>query len=236
MVRGDHIYTKNPSFIGAPVIHHGIDLGDGTVVHYAKCEATNHYAVVRTTITAFSKGGRVEDAEAHYQALYTIHTHPLFEPHSSYFSELECYVNAAAFDSDVVVQRALYALSQGRVRYSLFQNNCEHFATFIRKGIPFSEQAWMTRQSSKTSKSNLDTAYMATEQIYSESAAYSRIGNERNYLHTSSDCFYLEHYQQAYVLPPTWYVGSSLSGPWEEIDQTCLPGSFNRSLPSVIGL
>ncbi|HHP7245570.1 MAG TPA: lecithin retinol acyltransferase family protein [Elainellaceae cyanobacterium] len=236
MVRGDHIYTNNPSFIGAPVIHHGIDLGDGTVVHYAKCEATYHYAVVRTTIAAFSKGGLVEDAEAHYQALYNIHNHPLFKNRSPYFSELENYVNTTSFSPDVVVQRALYALDQGRVKYSSLQNNCEHFATFVKKGIPFSEQTLMTRYGSDTSESNLHMSRMAAEQSYLEFSSFPKTGNGRNYLHTSSDCFYLEHYQQAYVLPPTWYVGSSSSGPWEEIDQRCLPYSFNRSLPSVIGL
>lgn len=45
MAKGDHIYVYCTKFV-----HHGIDCGDGTVIHY------NGQAIIKTTITAFGSG------------------------------------------------------------------------------------------------------------------------------------------------------------------------------------
>ncbi|MDX2214152.1 MAG: lecithin retinol acyltransferase family protein [Oculatellaceae cyanobacterium bins.114] len=58
MARGDQIYVMRP-FLGLNGVyeHHGIDCGDGTVIHYSKAEAPA--TVRRTSFAAFSMGNPV---------------------------------------------------------------------------------------------------------------------------------------------------------------------------------
>ncbi len=55
MARGDQIYTMR-EVVGIPYEHHGIDCGDGSVIHYGK---TGEATVTRTAGAAFSRGGAV---------------------------------------------------------------------------------------------------------------------------------------------------------------------------------
>jgi hypothetical protein len=53
MARGDHIYIKC-DFQGIPThTHHGIDCGDGIVIHYSE------NIICRTTIYEFSQGKKI---------------------------------------------------------------------------------------------------------------------------------------------------------------------------------
>ncbi len=55
MARGDQVYTFR-EIMGVPYEHHGIDFGDGTIVHYSKVgEAT----ITRTSREAFAQGGAI---------------------------------------------------------------------------------------------------------------------------------------------------------------------------------
>lgn len=58
MARGDQIYVMRP-FLGLNGVyeHHGIDCGDGTVIHYSKAEDVA--TVRRTSFAAFSLGSPV---------------------------------------------------------------------------------------------------------------------------------------------------------------------------------
>ncbi|MBD2460188.1 lecithin retinol acyltransferase family protein [Oscillatoria sp. FACHB-1407] len=58
MARGDQIYVMRP-FLGLNGVyeHHGIDCGDGTVIHYSKAE--DIATVRRTSYSAFSMGNPV---------------------------------------------------------------------------------------------------------------------------------------------------------------------------------
>ncbi|GAB4138385.1 MAG: hypothetical protein Fur0046_12890 [Cyanobacteria bacterium J069] len=87
--------------------HHGIDCGDGTVIHYSK--ATEPPTVRQTTFSDFSWGKRVSVKQ------YTV-----------------CYL------PDIVLERAESRL--GEQRYSLLDNNCEHFATWCKTGRNISHQ------------------------------------------------------------------------------------------------
>jgi len=57
MARGDQIYVLRP-FVGLSAIyeHHGIDCGDGTVIHYRK---TDTATIARTSIAEFAMGNRI---------------------------------------------------------------------------------------------------------------------------------------------------------------------------------
>ena len=59
MARGDQIYVMRP-FAGMQGVyeHHGIDCGDGTVIHYRKPDDADA-TVTRTTMANFSRGDRI---------------------------------------------------------------------------------------------------------------------------------------------------------------------------------
>ncbi len=105
MARGDHVRVKRTGYW-----HHGIDCGDGTVVHFAGTASEKRNAVVVRTIMAdFAKGGVVEVVR---------HRKP--------------------DDPDTVVRRAVSRL--GDTRYHLLRNNCEHFARWCVSGHSRSRQ------------------------------------------------------------------------------------------------
>ncbi|MFO8039345.1 MAG: lecithin retinol acyltransferase family protein [Sodalinema sp.] len=73
MARGDQIYVIRPFFnLEGLYEHHGIDCGDGTVIHYSKRE--DEATVKRTSIGAFTGGKRVYTRQypAHYIAETTL--------------------------------------------------------------------------------------------------------------------------------------------------------------------
>jgi Lecithin retinol acyltransferase len=56
MARGDHLYVDR---MGGVYSHHGIDCGDGTVIHYWPDEVPIAASVQRTTLEEFADGGPV---------------------------------------------------------------------------------------------------------------------------------------------------------------------------------
>jgi hypothetical protein len=63
MTRGDHIYVDR---VGGLYSHHGIDCGDGTVIHYWVNESPFAASIRRTTLEEFAEGGlvRIQDYAA----------------------------------------------------------------------------------------------------------------------------------------------------------------------------
>ena len=92
--------------MGVPYQHHGIDCGDGHIIHYRKVGTAT---VARTRFEAFARGNPI----------YTL-------------------TQSVSFIPDVVVSRAESRL--GEQRYSLFFNNCEHFANWCKTGENISPQ------------------------------------------------------------------------------------------------
>lgn len=105
MARGDHIRVRRQNYW-----HHGIDCGDGTVIHYAGLAREKVDACVcRTTLVDFTHGAAIEIVQ-----------------HSG------CYT------ADEIVRRAESRL--GETRYALLTNNCEHFAAWCACGRRRSRQ------------------------------------------------------------------------------------------------
>ncbi len=100
MALGDHIYVRRGVYT-----HHGIDAGDGTVIHFAGKPGFGMHdaAVTRSSLPDFLQGG----------ALHV----------RSY---------AGAHSPEEIVMRAASRL--GETGYDLFRNNCEHFATWCCTG------------------------------------------------------------------------------------------------------
>jgi len=106
MARGEQIYAiRHFLNIQGVYEHHGIDCGDGTVIHYRKPSET----IERTSLELMAQGGRI------YVKQYQV-----------------CFV------PEVVVHRAESRL--GERNYNLLFNNCEHFATWCKTGINYSQQ------------------------------------------------------------------------------------------------
>lgn len=105
MARGEHIRVKRFGYW-----HHGVDCGDGTVIHYSgELFHSRNATVCRVCMNEFAKDGEVR----------VVH-----EP--------------CAYDPDTVVERAEQRL--GEDRYSALANNCEHFARWCVTGIEESRQ------------------------------------------------------------------------------------------------
>ncbi|WP_052507604.1 lecithin retinol acyltransferase family protein [Desulfonatronovibrio magnus] len=105
MAKGDHIYVFRAGYT-----HHGIDCGDGTVIHYSGDLSSKRGASVRRISMREFAGTR------------KVHT------------KYHCSSN----DSETTVRRAQSRL--GESRYNLLKNNCEHFATWCKNGKAESTQ------------------------------------------------------------------------------------------------
>lgn len=110
MATGDHIRVKRA--LGA-YYHHGIDAGDGTVIHFSGEPVRQARAkVCRCSLEEFLKGGVKE--QVHYPD-----ADALLSPEETL---------------------ALAEKQLGKRGYGLFRNNCEHFATYCKTGASYSVQ------------------------------------------------------------------------------------------------
>jgi hypothetical protein len=114
MARGDRLEVEH-RIIGSTVTyqHHGIDLGDGTVIHARPHDFRNPFGggrVVRTSRAEFAQAAAVKVRN---------------EP-------------PAIYSPDDVAERALAHV--GREGYDLVVDNCEHFATWCATGRRASRQ------------------------------------------------------------------------------------------------
>ncbi|MGI9176652.1 MAG: lecithin retinol acyltransferase family protein [Pirellulales bacterium] len=114
MARGDRIEVEH-RIVGSTVtyLHHGVDVGDGTVVHARPDDFRNPFGggrVVRTSLADFAEG----------RPCRVGHEPP------------------AAFPPDEIAERALAHV--GREGYDLVVDNCEHFATWCATGRRVSRQ------------------------------------------------------------------------------------------------
>lgn len=117
MARGDHIFVP----LGRGLTHHGIDLGDGTVVHWCSGEDGKKKHL-----------GDMLYRKARAQVRRTSMEH--FCDGRPY--RVRAYTSC--FDPETVVQRALSRV--GECDYDLLWNNCEHFATWCKVGESRSAQ------------------------------------------------------------------------------------------------
>jgi hypothetical protein len=116
MAKGDHIIV--PLF--GPTEHHGIDIGDGTVVHWSSGMPGNKSMgdiVSRKLASEIRRSQLAEFGD---------------------LSRLRVREYATFYDPDEVVRRALSRV--GEKGYCLVGNNCEHFSTWCKTGHHQSEQ------------------------------------------------------------------------------------------------
>jgi hypothetical protein len=106
MARGDHIKVHRPAYW-----HHGIDIGDQTVIHFTgEISQKADAEIKRTSLKEFLDRGKLTVVEY-----------------------------AKCFEPDEVIRRAFSCI--GDREYNLLLNNCEHFACWCKTGNFRSEQA-----------------------------------------------------------------------------------------------
>lgn len=107
MAKGDHIKVKR---IQGLYYHHGIDIGNNTVIHYTgEPGKKSDASIKRTSMEEFLNGG-----------------------------EFEIVRYSECLDNETVILRAAQLV--GERNYDIFFNNCEHFATYCKLGKSKSEQ------------------------------------------------------------------------------------------------
>ena len=105
MAKGDHIRVDRGAYF-----HHGIDVGDGTVIHFTgEPGQKSGAAIKRTSMNEFLSGGKAEIIK---------------------------YSKSSA--PSTVVAVALRHV--GETGYNLITNNCEHFSRYCKTGQKKSEQ------------------------------------------------------------------------------------------------
>ncbi len=119
MAKGEHIYVPSVAH-GITFQHHGIDVGDGTVIHLAPASGVRW--TIRDTSGEFSV--RRDSMEAFCQGM---------EPKTVNHEDQR--------DPDEIVERAMQSI--GLKGYSLMDGNCEHFATLCATGRSESHQIEM---------------------------------------------------------------------------------------------
>lgn len=119
MAKGDHLSVCLGQYAGL-ISHHGIDMGDGSVVHFYKRNLGEAPVIDRTSWKEFTKGGVGNiDVIRHGQSM-----HP----------------------NDVVKAAELCLQYSGDLPYELFDANCEHIATWCKTGRFYSKQAARTEE------------------------------------------------------------------------------------------
>ena len=136
MARGDHIYVQRA---GGLYAHHGIDCGDGSVIHYSGEHWYSPRSVRHTAIDAFARGDEilVRDYAEFFARLRDTRSLPR-RLHVQLAALLRGGRTQTSFSPGAVVERARSRL--GEARFDIVLHNCEHFATWCKTGISDSEQ------------------------------------------------------------------------------------------------
>ncbi|HVN43438.1 MAG TPA: lecithin retinol acyltransferase family protein [Steroidobacteraceae bacterium] len=142
MARADHIMVPR---LGGVFVHHGIDCGDGTVIHFTGETWATPRSVQRTSLQEFARGTAVKVRD--YREFFERLKRPEHLPRRMQIRWQQELLRLAgedgeaqAFAPDAVIARAESRL--GRQDFAVMLNNCEHFATWCKTGISDSEQVY----------------------------------------------------------------------------------------------
>lgn len=134
MARGDHIYVER---FWSLYTHHGIDCGDGTVIHFGVDDYLSN-VVQRSSMDAFLAGGiakvRNYPNEEGSPGAATVPQWSAELVDGLAGRRQDCEDRTA----DAIVSRAESRL--GERGYDLWLNNCEHFAQWCQTGTSRSQQ------------------------------------------------------------------------------------------------
>lgn len=143
MARADHIFVKR--FNGV-YKHHGIDCGDGSVIHYTSPGWRDRRRIERTSMEDFCRDDDLEVID--YTEFRRIleaadSTEKLLRSAQRRYNRMLDSLRGLALDEldpseDAVIERAESRL--GESSFDLVSNNCEHFSAWCKTGISNCEQ------------------------------------------------------------------------------------------------
>ena len=143
MARGDHIYVNRFNGI---YNHHGIDCGDGSVIHYNSKTWQGARCVEQTSLEDFCKADELQvrdygdfqstleqadDVEQVMQESSRALNRMMDSLRGLEVADLD-------FGPEAVIARAESRL--GESKFDLMSNNCEHFTVWCKTGISNSDQ------------------------------------------------------------------------------------------------
>jgi hypothetical protein len=132
MARADHIRVRFCWKGFVPYWHHGIDMGDGTVIHFSSGLPFNRSSVANTPSAPDAR----PPSDSERLATMKIRRTSMQEFH--WGNKIEVVSHASPLDDESVLQRANESV--GQEAYILSHNNCEHFATWCKVGTARSWQ------------------------------------------------------------------------------------------------
>lgn len=216
MLAGTHIMVQRPDgLIAAGMIHHGINLGDNTVIHFTG-NSIKEAMIIRTNIVAFERGDR--SIKMDYEKLKKLK--PMYDSTNRYieFSKLEVR------NPHEVLYWTFQCL--GMQNYDPVVNNCEHFATCMMTGEPFSLQA-AEKTNYLHNKPSLG-AFLSTyliEQIRwkANPSINPRPLPKTQFLYAHNDVYYLENYDSVNSCFPSWWFSYNVNSQWNPVDFKAVP-------------
>lgn len=212
---GDHIVAKRRgSWLAAGMMHHGIYLGDGTVIHFTGMIAKDA-RIIRTNIRAFCSTDSIFCAD--YSA-YKPHMYDSYR----YRTEFNEYFNAPELPVSETLELCFKYLGEKNGNYHAGSNNCEHFATFMKKKIPFSLQSLKFGTAGDTSPMGpgigiylIELFRFKLNPILTKKEEYEYMGT----FYETSRFFYYERYTEPYHIPPIFLIREKNQESWSKIDQ-----------------
>lgn len=140
MSRGDHIYVHR---FGGAYGHHGIDCGDGQVIHYTGKDWSSNRVIRKTPLELFARGEEVQ--VRNYDGLLQALRAPESLPHRTSYqlSRLVNQLQGLDIERLDLSPAAVVARAERRIgerSFHMLLHNCEHFATWCKTGISNSEQ------------------------------------------------------------------------------------------------
>ncbi|BAY34101.1 hypothetical protein NIES2107_60060 [Nostoc carneum NIES-2107] len=237
MAKGQHIFVRRPpGWMTRGILHHGIDLGDGTVIHFTGF-TDEDARVFRMNMKAFERNGKAEIfpyAQICQFAAYEFGQEVSRAISRGYYDigEQVPPSNVQPRSSEVVINEAFKWVGTTFLakKYMPARNNCEHFATACATGYPFSLQVQYEKEflQRRPSLGGLVAA------IFTEWGRFNlnprtppKTEDGYQYMQTiyraNDGALYQEHYSKPGDIPPIWfrYRASSESG--EQVDQTNVP-------------
>ena len=140
MARGDHLFVHR---FGGVYAHHGIDCGDGSVIHFGAENWYTSRSIERTTLDRFAREDAVEvrDYSDFFSRLRDTSDLPRrleLALRRQIDALLGRHGTGEELTPDAVIARAERRL--GDRRFNVLFHNCEHFATWCKTGMSDSEQ------------------------------------------------------------------------------------------------
>ena len=239
MATGQHIFVKRRGFMVRGIIHHGIDLGDGTVIHFTGPNAKDA-RVFRTNFKTFANNRDVDvfpyDNICQF-ARYEFGTDTVSKAIERNYYELGEDVpppNVQPLLPSDVINQAFRWLGTTFMDNAYYpgKNNCEHFATGCATGYPFSLQAQYAKEflHNRPSLGGLIAVLFTESQRFFLNPFLSPAKPKDGFYYTgtlycdkNTGINYKEHYWRIGQMPPKWFIYNTLNKKWQNIDQKTVP-------------